>query len=62
MTLQQQFDHWCKAFGYDPSRDSRGAFYNHTARLLWEAWLAGWDRGVEHEQCNYLTRTPNAEL
>ena len=41
MTRQQQFDLWCKSFGYDPSRDSRGEFRNHTARLLWEAYLRG---------------------
>ena len=41
MTRQQQFDLWCKSFGYDPSRDSRGEIRNHTARLLWEAYLRG---------------------
>ena len=59
MTHQQEFDLWCQAFGYDPSRDSRGEIRNHTARLLWEAYLRGaWDeyQGCVEQTLDYANR------
>lgn len=66
MTRQQQFDLWCQSFGYDPSRDSCGEFRNHTARLLWEAWLAGQNAVLDrldalYPGAHYLFNNPPGE-